>query len=338
MSIAKIFKIYLIFPKINLQKEKTTCILKIKKNSDPQKKKAVFMYKTEKLNVQTFGNYKHLQGEFDNIKIRFTDSNRTKAQQNGIYKKHTHIMYEAIFIEEGSYKCTVNDEIIQLQKYDIIIIQPGQTHKDYLKTGTVWYTFHFTIDIDDNMNFLIFNKNTLPREQIISPDTASIDFLKTIIKLFEAESKNDIYECYLIHNALFGAVFRKILSLYSPVHLNEQFTSRHMMQQEAAKLISVFHNNLSNQPSLTELCKLSAMSKSSLHRTCQLYFNMPPRKAFLHYKMNHIVDFIKKNPHVTIKELSNIFGFKTQFHFSRVFKQEIGSYPSLLLQKYKKKN
>ena len=301
------------------------------------KKESRFMYKTEKLNVTTFGSYKHLQGETDNIKICFTDSNRTEAQQNGIYAKHTHIVYEAMIIEHGIYKCAVNDIPLKLNEWDMLIIQPGQSHEDFLKKGTIWYTFHFYINSDENMNVLIFDKNTRPQEQIIHLSQPAKEFMQSMIKLFESESKDDIYEAYLIHNALFGAVFRKMISLYPAALLNEQFNTGHMMQHQAAKITSIFHQNLSKQPSLEELCKLCAMSRSSLHRTCQIYFNMPPRKAFLHYKMNHIVEFIRKNPHISVKELSTLFGFKTQFHFSRIFKQEIGCYPSLLQMKYKNK-
>ena len=294
------------------------------------------MSEKNKFNIQTFGSYKHLQGEFDDMKISFIDSNRMEANEESVYRKHTHIVYEAIIIEHGNYKCTVNDKMVKLSKWDIIVIQPGQKHEDFLAKGTIWYTFHFCITSDDKLNMLIFDKNIRPSEQIIHLASPERDFFSNMIKLFESESQENIYECYLIHNALFIAVFRKIMSLYSPFLLNEQFSSRHMVQQQAAKITSVFQKNLSKQPSLADLCKQCSMSRSSLHRTCQIYFNMPPRTAFLNYKMNHIVEFIKKNPDTSVKELSLIFGFKNQFHFSRMFKQQIGCYPSLLLLKYRK--
>ena len=294
------------------------------------------MSKTDKFTVKTFGSYKHLQGEIDSIKLNFLDSNRTEAQNKAIYKKHTHINYEMIIAEKGVYQSAVNDSILKMNEDDVIIIQPGQTHEDFLQKGTIWYTFHFCLNAENNMNFLIFDKNTRPHEQILRLSGTDKDFIKTMIRLFESESKSDIYKNYLIHNALFKTIFRKLISLYPPDVLNEYFNSHHMLQQEAAKIISIFNKNLSKQPSLEDLCKLCAMSRSSLHRACQIYFNMPPRKAFQHYKMNHIVEFIKKNPDTSIKELSVIFGFKNQFHFSRMFKQETGYYPSLLRLKDKK--
>lgn len=77
------------------------------------------------------------------------------------------------------------------------------------------------------------------------------------------------------------------------------------------------------------------MSRSSLHRLCHLLFNMPPRKAFIHYKILHIQNFIRENPEFSVKELSLMFGFKTQFHFSRVFRNVIGTWPNFLIKQRK---
>ena len=287
------------------------------------------------ISVQTYGSYKHLKGETDNIKICFTDSNRTIAQNDGVYKKHTHVVYEMIIIEKGIYRCSVNDAELQLNEWDMVIIQPGQKHEDFLQKGTVWYAFHFLINAENDLSSLIFEKNIRPVEQILHIEGETRNFFASMIKLFEAEAKNNAYECYLIHSSMFRAIFHKILSLYPKYLLAERFTSQHTMHQEAERIQAVFHRNLSRQPSLQELCKQTAMSRSSLYRTCEQFFNLSPRKAFLRYKMNHIYEFIKENPWISVKELSQIFGFKTQFHFSRLFTQEICCYPSFVINQRK---
>ena len=115
---------------------------------------------------------------------------------------------------------------------------------------------------------------------------------------------------------------------------NEQFIDHNSLKNEEQRIISVFNKLLEVQPTLQLLCKLCSMSRSSLHRSCINYFNMPPHKAFIHFKMSHVAEFIRKNPQISIKELSETFGFKNQFHFSRVFKKELGYCPSLLYSKY----
>ncbi|MBE6405193.1 MAG: AraC family transcriptional regulator [Lentisphaerae bacterium] len=283
------------------------------------------------ISVQTYGSYKHLKGETDNIKVCFADSNRMIAQTESVYKKHTHVVYEAIIIEKGVYRCSVNDTQLLLNEWDMIVIQPGQKHEDFLQKGTAWYTFHFWINAEDDQTSLIFERNTPPQDQILHIEGESREFFASMIKLFESEAKINAEECYHIHSSMFRAVFHKILSLYRKDLLSEQFITQNAMRQEATKIQTVFHRNLARQPSLQELCKQTAMSRSSLYRACELYFNRSPRKAFLQYKMNHIYEFIKENPEISVKELSQIFGFKTQFHFSRLFTQEMGCYPSLVI-------
>ena len=289
----------------------------------------------KEISVQTYGSYKHLKGEFDEFKVYFTDSNRTFAQDNGIYKKHTHVVYEVILIEKGIYRCAVNDVKLELNEWDLLVIQPGQQHEDFLQKGTIWYAFHFWISTEEHLSSLIFEKEVRPQDQVIHIIEKEREFFVSMIKLFEMETKNNEYESYMIHSSMFKAIFHKILTLFPKQLLAEQFTDHHSMNQEAARIKTIFHRNLSRQPTLQDLCRQTAMSRSALYRACQQHFNLAPRKAFLHYKMNYIYDFIKENPDIRVKELSSIFGFKTQFHFSRLFTQEMGCYPSFISRQRK---
>ena len=115
----------------------------------------------KEISVQTYGSYKHLKGEetsTNSIATIFTDSNRTFARNNGIYKKHTHVVYEVILIEKGIYRCTVNDVKLELNEWDLLVIQPGQQHEDFLQKGTIWYAFHFWISTEEHLSSLIFEK------------------------------------------------------------------------------------------------------------------------------------------------------------------------------------
>ena len=55
----------------------------------------------------------------------------------------------------------------------------------------------------------------------------------------------------------------------------------------------------------------------------------------MHYKIMQIQKFMRENPGASVKEISHIFGFKTPFHFSRVFRNETG-YPPIFLTRKKK--
>jgi AraC-like DNA-binding protein len=98
------------------------------------------------------------------------------------------------------------------------------------------------------------------------------------------------------------------------------------------KIKKIFLQNISCNPTLDDFCRQCGMSRSALHRFCLKYFNRPPGKAFMHLKMKHAIEVMRKNPNIKIKELSSEFGFKNAFHFSRVFKKELGKSPAHYLR------
>ena len=285
------------------------------------------------LTTITYGSYNQIKTSEEFVNVRFIDSNRTIAEDDSIYPKHTHFNYEIIFIENGIYKCELNKKELTLGPFEMLLIQPGQRHEDVLSKGVIWYSFHFRLHFANTQEMFFFAPGVLPEEQILHTEAKDQEFFISMIKIFENETGNSLYQNYSIHNALFNAVFKKIITLFPDNLKNEQFTDRYSFQNEENRIISVFNKLIDSQPSLQTLCKMCCMSRSSLHRNCMTYFNMPPRKAFVHFKMTHIAEFIRKNQRISIKELSETFGFKNQFHFSRVFKHELGFYPSFLQSK-----
>lgn len=295
------------------------------------------MDKYKFLTTTTYGSYNQIPTENDFINIKFVDSNRSVANEKMIYPKHTHFNYEIIVVEQGTYECNLNKIRLKLEPSDIILIQSGQQHEDILTKGVVWYSFHFRLYFENNQEIFFFAPETTPEEQIIHTAAQDRDFFTSMISIFEKEAVNSLNQNYSVHNALFNAVFKKIISLVPDKYKNEQFIDRYSLEKEENRIISVFNKLLDTQPPLPLLCKMCSMSRSSLHRSCMHYFNMPPRKAFTHFKMSHIAEFIRKNPQVSMKELSETFGFKNQFHFSRIFKKELGYYPSLLSKRLSEK-
>ena len=49
--------------------------------------------------VETTRNYLFILSEEEDFRVRFVDSNHTVVVSDGIYKQHTHIMYEIILVE-----------------------------------------------------------------------------------------------------------------------------------------------------------------------------------------------------------------------------------------------
>ena len=287
------------------------------------------------IKVKSSKNYLSLLNREDDFRVRYVDSNHTVVTSDGIWESHTQVSYEIILLNRGKYKCILDDCEIELKPWDMLIVQAGQKHKDFLYKGCSMFAFHFHLfpASDGKLPPSIFSPGIKPEQQKLHLDDKAF-FLFLIRNLItQNRDTKDSFEYFHLHNAIFGVIFRKILLLYPKNILHETVSQQINIGMDTSKIYSVFSRHLADMPDLDELCYECGMSRSALHRLCQKLFNMPPRKAFIHYKILQIQNFITRNPNVRVKELSEIFGFKNPFHFSRVFRQETGTYPSYLMKK-----
>ena len=286
------------------------------------------------IKVKSSKNYLSLLNREDDFRVRYVDSNHTVVTSDGVWDSHTQVSYEIILLNRGKYKCLLDDFEIELNPWDMLIVQAGQKHKDYLYKGCSMFAFHFHLlpASDGKLPPSVFAPGVKPEQQKLHlEDKAFFLFLIRNLITQNREAK-DGFEYFHLHNAIFGVIFRKILLLYSKNILHETISQQINIDLDTSKIYSVFSRHLADMPGLEQLCHECGMSRSALHRLCQQLFNMPPRKAFIHYKILQIQNFMIKHPGMRIKELSEMFGFKNPFHFSRVFRQETGTYPSNLIK------
>ena len=289
------------------------------------------------IKVKSSKNYLSLLNREDDFRVRYVDSNHTVVTSDGVWDSHTQVSYEIILLNRGKYKCLLDDFEIELNPWDMLIVQAGQKHKDYLYKGCSMFAFHFHLlpASDGKLPPSVFAPGVKPEQQKLHlEDKAFFLFLIRNLITQNREAK-DGFEYFHLHNAIFGVIFRKILLLYSKNILHETISQQINIDLDTSKIYSVFSRHLADMPGLEQLCHECGMSRSALHRLCQQLFNMPPRKAFIHYKILQIQNFMIKHPGMRIKELSEMFGFKNPFHFSRVFRQETGTYPSNLIKQKK---
>ncbi len=280
------------------------------------------------LKVQYLCDYNNLILNKAGMDICFLDCNHTKAQKDGIFARHMHLSHELLFIRKGIYQCSVNNENFCLAAGDMIIIQPGQYHEDFFSKGCELFGFHFNTSYGTS----VFAAGTSVSEQILhlQEDRFTKSLLFTVLKFLhnmDAADNNN----FSVGNSLFMALLCRLISLFAAA--NKNLVPKIALQSNITDRInSVFGQNISRFVSIDTLCRQCGMSRSTLHRICLKHYNMPPVKAFVHYKMQQAVEVMRRNPGIKIKELSAEFGFKNAFHFSRVFKRELGKSPMYYLR------
>jgi AraC-like DNA-binding protein len=154
-----------------------------------------------------------------------------------------------------------------------------------------------------------------------------------ILALLRREALCDELGDYDVQNGLFQSFFRLCIASCPDEFFNPEFLLRSPQKHIHGKILAAFEEHVFSNPTLAELCKRCEMTPSFLSRRCWELFAQPPLKAFLNYKIQQVKRKMIENPNLKLKELSDIFGFENQFHFSRVFKSYAGLPPSAFSQR-----
>ena len=280
------------------------------------------------ISVNSSVNYLSMLNREDDFRVRYTDCNKTLVTANGFWETHTQISCEIILIERGTYRCELNGHRITLKPWDMLIVQPGQKHRDFLYKGCSFFAFHFHL-LPGNGKFPppVFAPEVEPEQQILHLDDRRFFMFLTENLMEKRSAPRKGTGRFHLDNALFEAFFRKIMLIYPDKVLSEAIRGEIDHDADTELLYAVFSRHLAEMPPLETLCRECRMSRSALHRLCLKTFGMPPRKAFMHCKILQARSFILRNPGIRVKEVAEVFGFKTPYHFSRIFLRETGSYP-----------
>ena len=287
-----------------------------------------------KRNLQTdyLGEYSLLLEEQGDFRVRLKDCIRVTVLDDGVYKRHTHVVYEIMILKQGEYRCNLDGMQISMNPGELLLVQPGQVHEDILTKGGILYAFHFQIfpNAETLVVNHVFKKDVQPCQQIIGIAATG---LETLIGFLKHENASGTTNAFRLNNAIFEVIFRKVLASFPSGVLHEQFRQQIVLNRAETRLLNVFKRFVFAMPTLEDLCREVAMSRSNLHRLTQRLFGLPPYKAFIRFKMGQVKMHIQENTDITVKELSDLFGFHSPSHFSWAFHQECGVYPREMIKR-----
>lgn len=95
---------------------------------------------------------------------------------------------------------------------------------------------------------------------------------------------------------------------------------------EASKVIAYLNENYNRPLSLTELAKLTAMSKNTLLRHFKRTFGRSPMEYVLHFRLATAATLLL-NSTLRIGEIAERVGFNDSSYFTRIFKKKYGCTP-----------
>lgn len=238
---------------------------------------------------------------------------------------HSHDYYELFLITKGKIQHILDNDPKVLQTMDLAIVSPYQTHqftqyKDYSSE-------HLNLSVSkEKLQSLINNTKKNPpislelfcQNTYYSLDTVSFNYIDRLTEQFNMlESPLSFASA----EALFNQIFSSILFNAVPKKSND----------EIPKYLITFTNELSSpanfQKPLSTLYPSMPYSQPVLNRLFKQYYGQTIISYFTEQKIIYACNLLK-NTNYSYLKISNLLGFKSQNHFSQVFKKQMKISPT----------
>lgn len=249
-------------------------------------------------------------------------------------KPHMHIYCQIYYIKKGSLTHYVGNSSSHLSRGDMFIVPPGTMHYISCDPKTVFYSFSFMTDIfglpnEGNRLALHFLRNletqdsetvrpriTVPSEEIFYVETLMERLLK------EFSQKPVGYGEVMRSIAILLITFFARTYLQKHPHATPDFEDN---RQSILHCIQYIDNNFSDDISLDEIARISAMSKSCF---CKLFTEITGQ-SFHHYvnsrRIRQATEYIRKGYKITA--IYGLCGYNDFSTFYRNFKKIMGISP-----------
>ncbi len=265
--------------------------------------------------------YTHFLNPSSELHPEFVRFDYNAGTMNFDYGSHRHSDHELIYVEEGQYRTRLNGRKLTLKADDLLLISPGDLHRDEVKPGLKYYSLSFNIrpvhDSDSAKSVRLLNRHNNEIEPLFQ------DSAQEILELFheaaEAMESRRIGASQLAHILLHEAFWR-LVEIIPESYYSPEFRSSGTGDDFVSRFYRVLSENLSHALGLNELSRKLAMSPALLNRMCNEHLNQPPAQLVLEFRLTRSKELLSHSD-FSIREISEKLGFKDQFTFSRAFKR-----------------
>ncbi len=250
-----------------------------------------------------------------------------QSKTDFVYDKHIHAAYELILSASRPYACFLNGEHLRMDAGQLLLIQPGDTHQGILEHGQELFVATFGMEFDDpqDKNAVLFRNGAPLAQRLLNP--ANVPHATELMRMFQTLSRSDSARSGYVLNGLFSALFWTLLPGWPEMILNPMFLKETVQEKFRDNLLEQFRKRVHRGACVEELASAMGMTPRSLERKCHEVLQMPPKAAFLNFQFHHLEKWVARSE-LSIKEISDRYGFENQFHFSRLFKQQFGVSPT----------
>lgn len=259
------------------------------------------------------------------------------------YEMHQHACHELHYIKSGTGMVHFNDIDYPLKSGDLYLISPYTPHKQIIhSSGMVEYSLRFDIK-----QLSAHSANPAVEEeagQIISLLSYASDKIYANQYAFEVLFEKTFMEAYKKEPGYYLALKQGIMEIIlksSRLGINPQksytpyeLPANNLDIGEIELITEYIYNNIDSPITNSVLAQYVHLSERQLQRLVKRRMGMTPHQYVTHIRINYVKTLLDKRQY-SLKTISEMTGFSSEFHLSSTFKKCTGVAPSEYLTRLK---
>jgi AraC-like DNA-binding protein len=227
--------------------------------------------------------------------------------------------YQLVIIHSGHLTLTLDDEVIEVPKDHAILLSPG--HREHFSFARDQKTRHSWIALAAD-----------PQSEGLRSDFAEFrgpfPFLGRMASMLEIarHGLSPVAQQDALHKRIYEELGTAIMCAFACAvcdgHRASE-TSQHVL----VRMERYIAENYSRPLTLDLIARATGVSRQHLLKLCRLSGKATPMEQLYAKRLEAAADLLLHTG-FSIAEIANQTGFLNQFHFSRRFKQRLGSSPS----------
>jgi len=208
---------------------------------------------------------------------------------------------------------TKSGKTLVAESGDIIYVPSGIEYKATLSE------FESNLSHTIGINFMLYDENG---ESLVLSDKIKVFSTNNAASLFSKLLKQDAYEPLLKKKILLSEILYSLTS----------FMPTSDMPDGLSKAIEYLAEHIEENPTVSELAAISAVSEVYFRKQFREFFGMSPVKYRSKLRLNKAMSYLEYG-NISIQEISDTLGYSTASYFIKEFKENFGCSP----YKYKAK-
>ena len=205
-----------------------------------------------------------------------------------------------------------------------ILLPPHQRRNIVSPNTNLMNWLHLDAAVADSIK-----QYSIPENIIFYPQ--NVEFISPIFRDLEIETLADnIFREKLIHNRLEAFFINMSRSLYSN-NLSIPINS-----QDFAKIYYVrglFLSDMSKKWTISEMAAHASLSPSRFHAVYKAIFHTTPIRDLMEARIDHAKNLLLADDFVSIQDITDKLGYKSQYYFIHQFKAITGITPGVFRRK-----